>query len=203
MVRIDLAHLKPALAFYIALIILWEALFLLNLGPSCISPSPQGVASSLWLGLADGLFALGVAASMKRVLIGYCFSLFTDVVLGLGMGRVRLVHGTLDSLALGLQALPSIAWLPLAILWFGLNETAIIFASDNGRTPLYKYGDRDGCKKYPAYLHEGRTQPWHGWIEVLHRCGVSGRDARNCRGDKARWGFAWRSMMAGNSYSRQ
>ena len=48
------------------------------------------------------------------------------------MARVEAVNQTVGSLVLGLQSIPSIAWVPLGILWFGLTDTGIIFVTAIG-----------------------------------------------------------------------
>ena len=71
-------------------------------------------------------------------------SLAIGLVLGLLLGTLRRFDETLGSLVLGLQALPSVCWLPLSIVWMGLNERAIIFVVVMGALFSITLGVRAG-----------------------------------------------------------
>src|SRR3990172_42235 len=115
------------LAFFVMLLVAWEVLFRLRLWPPYVFPSPSSVAQSIVSGFGDGSYPRAIWGSLRRILAGYGISLAIGIPLGLLLGRVKAVQDTLGSVVLGLQALPSICWLPLALLWFGLSETAIMF----------------------------------------------------------------------------
>ena len=104
------------LLFFVVLLAAWEAMFRLRLWPSYVFPSPLEVVSSIANGFADGSYSLAILSSMRRVVLGYGLSLVVGIPLGLVLGRIRLVQDTIGSVVLGLQALPSICWLPLALL---------------------------------------------------------------------------------------
>ena len=75
----------------------------------------------------DGSLFYGVAMSMWRLVVGLAIAIGGGIILGVFMARVEVVNQTVGSLVLGLQSIPSIAWVPLAILWYGLNDAGIIF----------------------------------------------------------------------------
>ena len=64
---------------------------------------------------------------MRRLLTGYMIGIAAGLPLGLLTARFKLCEDTLGVLALGLQTLPSVCWVPLAILWFGQTEAAMLF----------------------------------------------------------------------------
>jgi NitT/TauT family transport system permease protein len=107
------------------------------------------------------------------MLIGFAVSLVIGIPLGLVLARVRWLDETLGSLVLGLQTLPSICWLPLALLWFGLNDGAIIFVVVIGALLAITVSVRDGVKNVPpVYLRAARTMgasPLAIYTEVLLR----------------------------------
>ena len=113
--------------FYSVLLIIWTALAELKIWPPYIFPSPIEVAESLWEGFADNTFWVAIAVSLRRMLIGYTVSVLLGMVLGFGVSSSRFLEKTLGGLLVSLQSLPSICWLPLAVLWFGLTEKAILF----------------------------------------------------------------------------
>ena len=90
---------------------------------------------------------------MKRIAIGYGISIGVGVFLGLLIGRFRIFEETLGSLISGLQTLPTICWLPLALLWFGLNDTTIIFLVFMGAVFSITVATDTGVKKCPATLY--------------------------------------------------
>ena len=59
---------------------------------------------------------------MRRLLIGFSISFVIGLIVGMLCGANKYVDETLGSLVLGMQSLPSITWLPLAVLWFGLTK---------------------------------------------------------------------------------
>jgi len=111
-------RLTRLILFYLILTGLWQGLYSLRLWPEYIFPSPVGVLKTLVAGFEDKTFIIGILISMKRILIGYGLSIVVGLGIGLLIGRVKLLDETFGSLVLGLQALPSICWLPLALLWF-------------------------------------------------------------------------------------
>ena len=188
---------QTRLVFFVVLLLVWEALFRLNFWPSYVFPSPSSVITSIRLGLADGTYPLAMAVSLRRILIGYGLSLLIGIPLGLLLGRVRPVQDTLGLIILGLQALPSICWLPLALLWFGLSERAILFVVVMGAVLSVTLSTADGVRNTPPlYLRAARTMGASGMM--LYR-GVILPSALPAiiSGMKLGWSFAWRSLMAG------
>ena len=113
-------------------------------------PSPLAVFKSLTRGFADGSLLGAAAASLRRLALGYSISLFVGVPLGLLLGRVKALDETVGALTLGLQALPSICWLPLAILWFGLGEMGVLFVVIMGSLMAFALAVRGGMLDAPV-----------------------------------------------------
>jgi NitT/TauT family transport system permease protein len=108
------------------------------------------VLGALARGFRKGRFLTGALVSLRRIAIGYSISLVLGLTLGLLIGRIRLLDETDGSLVIGLQALPSVCWLPLAILLMGLNERAIIFVVVMGALFSLTLGVESGVKNTPA-----------------------------------------------------
>lgn len=142
----------------------WQLLSAAGLWETTLFPSPAEVLETLKLGVADGTIAAAVAASMKRLCIGYGIALAIGIPLGLLLGRNRLMDDTVGSVAVGLQALPSICWLPLAVLWFGLSETAMQFVIVMGSFMSLTLAIRDGVRNIPLlYIRAARVLGATGW----------------------------------------
>lgn len=182
--------------FIAVLLALWQGLVWLGIWPQYIFPSPLGVAQTLLRGFQNGRFILGIGASMQRILIGFGLSVIAGILLGLVLGRVKVLDETIGSLAMGLQALPSICWLPLALLWFGLSETAILFVVVMGALLAITTATEAGVKNTPPlYLRAARNLGAHGWkmyALVIFPAALPSI----ITGMKLGWSFAWRSLMA-------
>ena len=99
------------IAFFILLLALWQVLAMIGVWPDYLFPGPLAVFGALVAGFQGGQFLQASMVSLQRLAIGYSISLVIGVVLGLLIGRVRLLEETVGSLILGLQALPSVCWL--------------------------------------------------------------------------------------------
>lgn len=160
-------------------------------------PSPWGVAEALAAVINDGSVFIAIAISMRRIGEGYALSLAIGIPLGLLIGRIKSLKETVGSVVLGLQALPSICWLPLAVLWFGLSEKAIIFVVVMGAVLSITIATEDGVKNAPPLLmRAARTLGARGrktYTDVVFPAALPSI----VTGMKLGWSFAWRSLMAG------
>ena len=105
---------------------LYEAMARSGAFPPALLPTLPAVGRALWAGMADGSLPGHAASTLYRVLIGMGLAVAVGVPLGILMGRLRAVEGFVLPLASALMPIPSLAWVPVFILWFGLgNGTAI------------------------------------------------------------------------------
>ena len=134
---------------------------------------------------------------MRRLLVGYAISLVGGVALGLSLARSQTLRDSIGTLVTGLQALPSICWLPLALLWFGLSETAILFVVVAGSLLAITVATEAGVRNVPPlYLRAARTMGARGptlYLRVILPAALPAI----LSGMRLGWTFAWRSLMAG------
>jgi len=183
--------------FYGVLIGLWALLADLHIWPPYVFPTPQSVMESLAAGFKDHSFWIAIAVSMRRMLLGYGISVLLGMVLGLGIASNKFMEETMGGLLVSLQSLPSICWLPLAVLWFGLTEKAILFVVIMGSLLSVTIAMEDGRKQMPKiYAMAGRNLGasgfrlfWHVLLPASLPFIVSGL--------KQGWAFAWRSLISG------
>ncbi len=186
------------LVFYLALLALWQFTASIGIWPDYVFPTPAEVFTDLVNGFqGGGQYFQATLVTLQRLAVGYAISLVLGVVLGLLMARVRLFNETFGSLVLGLQALPSVCWLPLAILWLGLTEQAIIFVVIMGALFSITLGVDAGVKNTPPiYLKAARNLGARG-LALSLQVVVPAALPAILTGLKQGWSFAWRSLMAG------
>jgi len=190
-------RLVRQLIFYLFLIGLWQAVVMLKVWPTYLLPSPSDVLASLASGFKDMTFPIAIGISLKRILIGYGISIIFGCTLGLLISKFKFLDDTIGGLILGLQTLPSICWLPLALLWFGLNERAIIFVVIIGALFSITLATEAGVRNIPPlYIKAGRNMGAKNivlFLDVVIPAALPSITA----GLKQGWSFAWRSLMAG------
>jgi len=185
------------LIFYALLVLIWEAVSRAGVWPPYLFPSPSDVVKAFVWGFQDRSFLIGLTLSVQRIVIGYLISVFLGVALGLLIGRFKILDETLGSLMLGLQVLPSICWLPLAILWFGLSEQAIQFVVVMGAFLSIAIATDSGIRNIsPIYVRAAKTMGVQGFA-LYRRVIVPAALPSIITGMKLGWSFAWRSLMAG------
>jgi NitT/TauT family transport system permease protein len=195
--KLGLRENERKFAFFLALLVVWEGLFRLGLWPEFIFPSPFSVLHTLVRGFQNGTLVVGITTSLQRILVGFGISAVLGTVLGLLIGRVRFLDETLGSLVLGLQTLPSICWLPLALLWFGLSEMAILFVVVIGALLSITLATEAGVKNTPSQLmRAARNMGARGW-RLYAFVILPAALPTIVTGMKLGWSFAWRSLMAG------
>lgn len=186
--------------FIAALVVVWEfAVREFNI-PDYIVPPPSGIAAYLWGAIADGTLPSAVWVTIKRLLQGYSLGLIAGIPIGMLCARFGVLKDTIGTLALGLQALPSVCWVPLAIIWFGLSETAMLFVVVMGTVWSIILATEHGVGNIPPiYIRAARTmgsKGLHMWIHVVAPAAFPSI----LGGMKQGWAFAWRSLMAAEIY---
>lgn len=111
----------------LAVLVLWELAAALALYNTILLPAPTRVASAAWQLVLSGDLFRHFADSMRRIAFANLVAIGTAVPLGVLMGRYRPFEDIMDGLLNILRPIPPLAWIPLAILWFGLGEKSVVF----------------------------------------------------------------------------
>jgi NitT/TauT family transport system permease protein len=130
------------------------------------------------------------------MLIGYSISVLGGLTLGVIVARNQLMKETVGSVILALQSLPSICWLPLALIWFGLSEKAIYAVLILGAMFSIAVATESAVRNVaPIYQKVGRVLGARGVVfarDILFFAALP----ELIGGLKLGWTFAWRSLMA-------
>jgi len=187
--------LAKKLGFYAMIIIVWQGLDSSDIWPDNIFPSPVDVLEDLAYGASDGSLFYGIGTSMLRLIVGLTIAIVGGTILGIFMARVETVNHTIGSLVLGLQSIPSIAWVPLAILWFGFTASGIIFVTAIGAIFAVTINTYTGVKNIdPSYIEAARNMGAKG-SQLITSILIPAAFPYMISGFKQGWAFAWRGVI--------
>jgi NitT/TauT family transport system permease protein len=189
-----------AFAFFAALVILWEMAVRSGRWSPIILPSPINVGEYIWGSLLDGTLPDAAWVTIKRLFVGYVAGVVIGLPLGLLTSTSQTLEDTVGALALGLQTLPSVCWVPLALVWFGQSEGAMLFVVIMGTVWSVIIATDHGARTIPPiYARAARTmgsEGFHKWTRVILPASLPFLVS----GMKQGWAFAWRSLMAAEIY---
>jgi NitT/TauT family transport system permease protein len=183
------------LLFVLGLIATWAAVS--SAVDSFFVPSPLDVARRIATGVrGDRVLLRALGRSLWRLGLGYGISLAGGVLLGVALARWQTLRDTVGALVLGLQAIPSICWMPLALLWFGLTEKAILTIVVLGSLLAITIATEAAVRNVsPLYVRAARTMGARG-VQLYARVVLPAALPGIVSGARLGWTFAWRSLMA-------
>jgi sulfonate transport system permease protein len=187
----------PKVAAVAIFVFAWQCVVWTGWRPEYVLPGPRAVADSLWTITRDGLVRRAVTITFQRAIIGFAASIVIGVALGLAVASSTIVRRAVGSMITGIQTMPSIAWFPLAIALFQLDEGAIRFVVILGAAPAIANGLITGIDHVPPlWLRAGRVIGARGVAAYRHVI-LPATLPSFVGGLKQGWAFAWRSLMAG------
>ena len=190
-------NLIKYIIFYVFLLLLWQFIVALKIWPEYMVPSPISVGKSLFLGFSDKSFMIGIFISLKRLFLGYGIAIIFGAIFGVLLFKYNTLNDLLGGLILGLQTMPSICWFPLALLWFGLSEWAIIAVVIAGSLFSIIMTVNSSIRNMtPIILSAGRNLGARK-LKMLFWVMLPSVTPSLVIGLRQSWSFAWRSLMAG------
>jgi NitT/TauT family transport system permease protein len=187
--------LPPVIAIALVLAV-WQLLVLAEVAPAYKLPAPSAVWDEVRQAWLQGTLLDSIWTSVSRGLLGFLAALAIGTPLGLLVARVRIVRAAIGPILSGLQSLPSVAWVPAAVVWLGLEPSVMYTVILLGAVPSIANGLVSGIDQVPPlFLRAGRTLgatglkgTWH----IVMPAALPGYVA----GLKQGWAFSWRSLMA-------
>lgn len=186
----------PPVLFVVVLIAAWQAYTVVMQPRPDLAPGPMDVLSALGGAWESGALQNAVFTSLERGVVGFLIALAIGTPLGLLLAEIAWLRRAVGPLISGLQVLPSVAWVPAAILWFGLSDATVYFVVLMGATPSIVNGLISGVDQVPPQLRRvGTILGARGWRQatlIILPAALPGYFA----GLKQGWAFSWRSLMA-------
>ncbi|MEU6644029.1 ABC transporter permease [Saccharomonospora sp. NPDC046836] len=191
-----LRTLLPPLVALTLLIVVWQALWASALWPEFKLPAPLAVWDELRTSAASGE-VFGIAwTSVHRAVLGFLAGVAIGTPLGMLVARIRVVRAAIGPVLMGLQSLPSVAWVPAAILWFGINDSAVYFVVLLGSVPSIANGLVAGLDQVPPILPRVGQVMGAGAFASARHILLPAALPGYLAGLKQGWAFSWRSLMA-------
>ena len=132
--RMPLAAMKEACSHhlcrfcpFIVLLVLWQLAARFSGWSSQVFPGPAAVATGMWELLEDGTLARHTVASLFRVTVGFYLAILAGIPLGIVLGRWKPAALFFNPVIQFLRPISPLAWIPLAMLWFGIGDPPAVF----------------------------------------------------------------------------
>ncbi len=189
----DLAWFVVPLAVLVAL---WAAAVAATGVPTRVFPQVTDVARALWDMAVSGELARHLGASLYRVMVGSVIAVATALPFGIALGASRALSAFFSPLLRFSVALAGIAWIPIATLWLGYGDGAVIFIVWNAMFFALAYNTMLGVRRIPtSLLRSARSLgagPWRLFWEVL----LPGAMPSVISGLRIGLGYGWRGLVA-------
>jgi NitT/TauT family transport system permease protein len=183
------------LAGIAVLLVVWAGLAAVTSTPSI--PSPLATWRALVHGFEDGSILEAALKTSIRLAFAFGVAIVIGSLLGVGLALSSLARQAFRPLVVALQVTPFVAWVPLAVVWFGATERAVVLVAIVGAFPSLALATLAALRQVPPLLwRAGRTLGAEGWAlyrHVVFPAALPGYMA----GIQQAWGFAWKSLLTG------
>ncbi|MDP9328502.1 MAG: ABC transporter permease [Actinomycetota bacterium] len=188
-------ELGPILAGIGGLLVVWTIVAVIV--DSASLPAPIEVWRAFLDGMRDGSIPEAAAKTLIRLAFSFAVAIAIGTAIGFGMALNEFFRRSIRPIIVALQIAPPIAWLPLAVVWFRPSERAVVFVAIVGAFPSVTLATMSAFRHVPPLLRRaGLTLGARGWQlyrSVIFPAALPGYVA----GLQQAWGFAWKSLMAG------
>lgn len=190
------ASVLPPVVFVALALLAWQLYIVVADPRPDKAPSPADVMGALSYAWDTGRLQEAVLTSLERGILGFLIAIVIGTPIGLLLAEVRPIRRAVGPIVSGLQVLPSVAWVPAAVIWFGLTDATAYFVILMGAIPSIVNGLIAGVDQVPPQLRRVGTvlgaSRWQLATSVILPAALPGYFA----GLKQGWAFSWRSLMA-------
>ncbi|MEC5189994.1 MULTISPECIES: ABC transporter permease [unclassified Arthrobacter] len=194
--RVDWSRILLPVAAIAVLILIWQVYVSLGFKRQDLVPGPLDVAAQFGHIWAEGKLQEAVWTSLQRGLAGFLISVAIATPIGLVLAQVAPLRRAFGPLISGLQVLPSVAWVPAAIIWFGLTDATVYFVVFMGAIPSIINGLISGVDQIPPQYRSVGTVLGASRVQLALQIILPAALPGYLSGLKQGWAFSWRSLMA-------
>ncbi len=189
------AVLGPLIAVAVFLLA-WQVFVWLDLKPAYVVPGPADVAAAFAALWQRGDAQVAILTSLERGIVGFVVAVLIGTPLGFLVASVPWVRTAFGPIITGLQVLPSVAWVPAAIIWFGLSEATVYFVILMGAVPSVINGLVAGVDHVPPLFRGVGRVLGAGPVQLVRWVILPAALPAYLAGLRQGWAFSWRSLMA-------
>lgn len=193
---IDWKRVLLPVAALVFLILAWQFYVSLEFKRRDLVPGPVDVFNQFLTLWGDGKLQESVWTSLQRGVVGFLISVVIATPVGLILAQVARLRGAFGPLISGLQVLPSVAWVPAAIIWFGLTDATVYFVVFMGAIPSIINGLISGVDQIPPQYRSVGTVLGANRLQMALQIVLPAALPGYIGGLKQGWAFSWRSLMA-------
>lgn len=186
--------------FLLTLLVAWQIIASLKIYPSYLLPSPQDIVETLVFGFTEADFGLSILYSLKRVILGYLLAVTVGLFSGLAIARYAFLDNTIGASLTALQAIPSVAWVPLALLWFGISEAAVLFIVVLEAFIPSALGVKTAVLMIPKEIIRAAQTLGSRTLDLYIRVIIPAIVPQLVSSFRLSWAFAWRALIAGELF---
>ncbi|MBB3140477.1 ABC transporter permease [Halomonas organivorans] len=176
---------------------LWELALRSGLLPGSLVPLPSMIPGVLWAEIADGIWLEVVTASLSHYAVGVLIGSLLGIAVGVAaalLPRFNAVHAWLARL---LRPIPPLAWIPFAIIWFGINPSAAAFIISIGVFWINYFASHSAVRSVdPGYDEVARAFGHTGFMSRLTRVSLPAAAPGILGGLRAGLGQGWMTVVA-------
>lgn len=181
---------------FVGVLVVWALAYAIFKPTLATLPSIGDVISTFRELASNGDLWRDVSASSWRWVLGFATGVVSGVVLGVAAGLNNFWARTLEPLATFFTAVSGIAWIPLAIVWFGIGTTTVVFIIWNSVFFLVFSNTLLGVRLSPPVLEDAARTLGAGRWHIICRVVVPGAMTYIMAGVRAGAGFGWRALIA-------
>jgi len=194
--RIDWSRVLLPVAALAVLLVAWQVYVWLGIKRRDLVPGPLDVIGQLGTLWGEAKLQEAVWTSLQRGIAGFLVSVAIATPVGLLLAQVAPLRRAFGPLISGLQVLPSVAWVPAAIIWFGLSDATVYFVVLMGAIPSIINGLISGVDQIPPQYRRVGTVLGASRLQLALQIVLPAALPGYLSGLKQGWAFSWRSLMA-------
>jgi NitT/TauT family transport system permease protein len=185
----------PKLLALVLALAIWQLIYLSGFKHDVL-PGPASTLQDLWGQLHHALLWQAIGTTLRRAVIGFALALVIGTVVGALVSRIRPLRAACGSLITALQTLPSIVWVPFAIILFGANSSAILFVIVMTAAPAIANGLIAAADYLPPLLlRVGKTMGLRR-LSLYRYVIMPATLPAFLGGLKQGWAFGWHGLIA-------